>query len=97
MASNYFTLRRLTLFVCLWRFDFIDLSFSPSISMLYLILLFLPSFHENKSSGASTFLFLLAQLEKSIGIVDLYVGRPAPEPGDFDLSISPYVFLKVKR
>jgi hypothetical protein len=22
------------------------------------------------------------------------VGRPAPEPSDFDLSISPYVFLK---
>jgi polynucleotide 5'-kinase involved in rRNA processing len=47
-----------------------------------------------QSSGASTFLFLLAQLEKSVGIVDLYVGRPAPTPEGFDLSVSPYVFLK---
>ena len=47
-----------------------------------------------QSSGASTFLFLLAQLEKSVGIIDLYVGRPAPTPDGFDLAVSPYVFLK---
>ena len=47
-----------------------------------------------QSSGASTFLFLLAQLPRSVGIIDLYVGRPAPSPGDFDLSVSPHVFLK---
>jgi len=29
-----------------------------------------------------------------VGIIDLYVGRPAPTPTDFDLSVSPYVFLK---
>ncbi len=47
-----------------------------------------------QSSGASTFLFLLAQIPRSVGIIDLYVGRPAPGPGDFDLSVSPHVFLK---
>ena len=29
-----------------------------------------------------------------MGIVDLYVGRPAPTSKDFDLAVSPYVFLK---
>ena len=39
-----------------------------------------------QSSGASTFLFLLAQLPRTVAVVDLWVGRPAPRPEDLDLA-----------
>ena len=39
-----------------------------------------------QSSGASTFLFLLAQIPGSVAVVDLWVGRPAPRPEDLGLS-----------
>ena len=48
-----------------------------------------------QSSGASTFLFLLAQLPYSVAIVDLFVGRSAPPPWDLGLTKSvSCVFLK---
>mmetsp|Transcript_16121 Transcript_16121/g.32970 ORF Transcript_16121/g.32970 Transcript_16121/m.32970 type:complete len:457 (-) Transcript_16121:73-1443(-) len=39
-----------------------------------------------QSSGASTVLFLLAQIPNSVAVVDLWVGRPAPQPGELGLS-----------
>ena len=39
-----------------------------------------------QSSGASTFLFLLAQIPGAVAVVDLWVGRPAPRPEDLLLS-----------
>jgi hypothetical protein len=39
-----------------------------------------------QSSGASTFLFLLAQIPGSVAVVDLWVGRPAPTPEMLGLS-----------
>jgi len=39
-----------------------------------------------QSSGASTFLFLLAQIPGSVAVVDLWVGRPAPSPEQLGLS-----------
>lgn len=49
-----------------------------------------------QSSGASTFLFLLAQIPNTAAVVDLWVGRPAPTPEQLRLSSSvSAVVLKV--
>jgi hypothetical protein len=46
-----------------------------------------------QSSGASTFLFLLAQIPHSVAVVDLWVGRSAPSPDILGLSSSVQLVL----